>query len=92
MKAPKLIRTYCPRCKRHTEHSVSLYKKGKERKDAIGRRRYNRKLEGYGGQPKPIQHKFSKTTKKQSLKLRCKECSYTTHRNGIRLRKMEIQV
>ncbi|MFN4046211.1 MAG: 50S ribosomal protein L44e, partial [Acidilobaceae archaeon] len=31
MKFPKKIRTYCPRCNAHTEHSVSTYKAGQRR-------------------------------------------------------------
>jgi len=51
VKYPKIRRTYCPRCKRHTEHSVSVYKKGKDRALAEGARRYARKKRGYGSQP-----------------------------------------
>ena len=29
MKVPKIMRTYCPKCKTHTEFQVSLYKAGK---------------------------------------------------------------
>jgi len=90
MKAPKLISTYCPRCKKHTEHTVTLYKKGKDRALAIGNRRYTRKQRGYGGQRVEEQRKFAKTTKKMSLKLACKACGYVIQRHGVRLRKLEI--
>jgi large subunit ribosomal protein L44e len=90
MRVPSVMRVHCPRCKTHTEHSVSLYKKGRERVLSQGRRRYNRKLTGYGSQPKPEQKKFAKTTKKQSLVLKCKKCGYTLMRYGIRLKKLEI--
>lgn len=90
MKAPREIKTYCPRCRRHQLHSVSLYKRGKERKLAAGRRRYDAKQKGYGGQKKPIQRKTAKITKKQVLKLTCRECGHISHREGIRLRKLEI--
>ena len=91
MKTPKVIMTYCPRCKKHTEHAVSLYKKGKERVLAEGTRRYRRKQKGYGGQKKPKQRKTAKTTKKQSLKLKCKVCGYIIQRAGIRAKKIEIK-
>ena len=39
-----------------------------------GKRRYDRKQQGYGGQTKPILHKKAKTTKKVTLRLECKEC------------------
>ena len=54
MRYPKEKRTYCPKCKTYTEHSVSLYKKGKDRKMAEGARRYRRKKQGYGSQPKHL--------------------------------------
>jgi len=91
MKAPKNIETYCPRCKKHTTHTVTLYRKGKERTLAAGRRRFNRKKEGYGGQPKPEQRKTAKTTKKMTMQLSCRDCGYVLQRLGIRLGKLEIK-
>ena len=91
MKVPKVIRTYCPRCKTHRDFSVSIYKKGRERSMSEGRRRYDRKQSGYGGQKKPVQKRFAKTTKKQMLRLACKKCGYVLQRTGIRLRKMEVK-
>ncbi len=91
MKAPKEINTYCPKCRKHQPHRVSLYKKGKERALAEGARRHEREKKGYGGQKYPLQRKFSKTTKKQTLKLTCKACGYTSHKNGIRLKKLTIE-
>ena len=90
LKIPATIRTYCPRCRKHTEHKVTLYKKGKDRALAIGARRHERELHGYGGQKYPIQRKKAKLTQKQTLKLICKECGYTIHKKGIRLKKLEI--
>ena len=56
---PKTKRTYCPsdKCKKHTLHKISQYKKGKDNQMAQGTRRYHRKQQGFGGQPKPIFHK-----------------------------------
>ncbi len=90
MKVPKTSTTYCPKCKKHTEHTISLYKKGRDRPLAEGNRRYARKNEGYGGQRDPRQRKISKTTKKQSLMLKCKICGRIIQKAGIRLRKLEI--
>ncbi len=39
-----------------------------------GKRRYDQKQAGFGGQTKPIFHKKAKTTKKIGLRLECKEC------------------
>ncbi|MCP8310060.1 MAG: 50S ribosomal protein L44e [Candidatus Methylarchaceae archaeon HK01B] len=90
MKIPKEIRTYCPRCKRHTAHSVAIYKKGKERSMALGSRRHAEDKKGYGGQKFPELKRSAKTTKKQTLKFKCKDCNYQIVRYGIRLKKMEI--
>ena len=90
MKVPKQIRTYCPRCNTYTVHSVSLYKKGPERELSQGRRRYERKKKGYGSQPKPVQKKLVKATKKQTLKLKCRDCGYIIHKKGIRIKGIEL--
>jgi ribosomal protein L44E len=41
---------------------------------AQGKRRYDRKQSGYGGQTKPVFHKRAKTTKKVVLRLECTQC------------------
>lgn len=51
---PKTRRTHCRKCNCHSAHRVSQYKKTKERTTAQGRRRYDRKQLGFGGQTKPI--------------------------------------
>jgi hypothetical protein len=38
-------------------HKVTQYKKGKDSLAAQGKRRYDRKQSGYGGQTKPVFHK-----------------------------------
>ncbi|KAF9930295.1 inner nuclear membrane protein enriched at telomere/subtelomere region, partial [Linnemannia zychae] len=52
---PKTRNTYCKgkTCKKHTAHKVSQYKTGKASLFAQGKRRYDRKQSGYGGQTKP---------------------------------------
>jgi large subunit ribosomal protein L44e len=87
---PKETKTYCPKCKQHQAHAVTLYKPGKPRALAIGARAHERKKRGYGGQKYPIQREFAKTTKKQTLKLKCKVCGYQRHKDGMRLRKLAI--
>ena len=90
MKIPKELRTFCPSCKHHTLHSISLYKKGKERASSWGARRQAGRKRGYGGQKFPELIRTAKTTKKAALKLKCKECNKEVMRKGIRLRKAEI--
>lgn len=41
-----------------------------------GKRRYDRKQRGYGGQTKPIFRKKAKTTKKIVLRLECTQCGF----------------
>jgi large subunit ribosomal protein L44e len=92
MKTPKETTTYCPKCKTHQSHAVSLYKTGKRRALAKGERRHElREKKGYGGQKFSRQRKFAKTTKKQTLKLKCKICGYTRHKKGMRLKKLVIE-
>jgi len=90
VKIPKELRTFCPSCKHHTLHSISLYKKGKERASSWGARRQAGRKRGYGGQKFPELIRTAKTTKKATLKLKCKECNKEVMRKGIRLRKAEI--
>ena len=90
MKFPRSMRTYCPRCKTHTEFSVSLYKAGKRKAAKLGERRQAIRKKGYGGQKFPLQHNQVKVSRKQSLQLECKECSYIMQRKGIRLKKVEF--
>jgi large subunit ribosomal protein L44e len=87
---PKETTTYCSKCKKHQAHSVSLYKAGKRRALAKGERHHAREKRGYGGQKYALQRVFAKTTKKQTLKLKCKTCGYMRHKDGIRLRKLNI--
>jgi len=63
-------------CRKHTPHKVTQYKKGKDSLAAQGKRRYDRKQSGYGGQTKPVFHKKAKTTKKVVLRLECTVCKY----------------
>lgn len=52
---PKTRRTFCKgKCKKHTMHKVTQYKKGKDSIFVQGKRRYDRKQRGFGGQTKPI--------------------------------------
>lgn len=72
---PKSKKAFCRfLCKKHTPHKVSQYKKGKESTKAQGRRRYDSKQKGFGGQKKPIFRKKAKTTKKVVLRLECSTC------------------
>ena len=90
---PKQMKTYCPgfKCKKHTLHKVSQYKKGKDSVNAQGKRRYDRKQKGFGGQTKPVFHKKAKTTKKVVLRLECTKCGYKLQRTLKRCKHFELQ-
>ena len=73
---PKEKMHYCRKCDTHTEHKISLYKKGKDNPKRQGNRRYAIKQKGFGGQTKPILRRKSKNTKKPVLKLKCTKCQH----------------
>jgi large subunit ribosomal protein L44e len=56
---PKKRKTFCKgkKCRKHTSHKVTQYKSGKASNYAQGKRRYDDKQMGYGGQTKPVFHK-----------------------------------
>ncbi|KAL8154445.1 hypothetical protein V2J09_012205 [Rumex salicifolius] len=89
---PKTKKTYCKNkeCKKHTLHKVTQYKKGKDSLAAQGKRRYDRKQSGYGGQTKPVFHKKAKTTKKIVLRLQCQSCKHMSQHSIKRCKHFEI--
>ena len=90
MKFPKKIKTYCPKCNKHTEHSVELAKKKSRRTMAQGQRRYLAKLKGYTSFPRP-QPDYEKATKRLDLRYKCSVCSKKHGRGqGWRAKKFEL--
>ncbi|MEM5871597.1 MAG: 50S ribosomal protein L44e [Candidatus Aenigmatarchaeota archaeon] len=93
MKFPKSINTYCPKCKKHTEHMVKVAKR-KARSSAHplsqAQRRFERKLKGYGSFPRPKARGEGKPTKKVDLRLTCKECGKAHTKKGFRVKKFEL--
>lgn len=90
MRIVKQSRKYCPKCNKPTIQAISIYKAGKQRNSALGARHHAEDKKGYGGQKFPELKRKAKTTKKQVLKYKCKECGFGTMKSGIRLRKLEI--
>merc|ERR1711956_61057 len=64
-------KTFSKSINKHATFKVTQYKAGKASFYAQGKRRYDRKQSGYGGQTKPVFHKKAKTTKKIVLRLEC---------------------
>jgi len=91
MKMNSSMNRYCPKCRAYREHTVSVYKKGKDRSLAEGARRMVKRTRGYGSFPKAIQKRFSKTTKKTSFKYKCKQCGHVLQTRGIRLKKVDFE-
>jgi len=91
MKFPRTLRRYCPTCRSHHVHNVSLYKKGKERTLNQGRRRLERKKRGYGSFPKEIFHRNSKINKRSTPLLECTECGKKHYAKSYRVKKFELQ-
>ncbi len=75
MKVPNQKNIYCPKCNKHTEHRLKLFKSGQARAMSIGTRSNIRKHKrGYGGKAK-----HTATVKKQNKKpayiAECAVCS-----------------
>mmetsp|Transcript_52835 Transcript_52835/g.132885 ORF Transcript_52835/g.132885 Transcript_52835/m.132885 type:complete len:107 (-) Transcript_52835:55-375(-) len=75
---PKTRKTHCPskECRSHQLHKITQYKTGRASLFAQGKRRYDMKQKGFGGQTKPVFHKKAKTTKKIVLMLTCQKCKH----------------
>jgi len=73
---PKTRKTFCPNCGKHRNFKVTQYKTGKASLFAQGKRRYDRKQQGFGGQSKPVFKKKAKTTKKIVLRMECMTCKH----------------
>lgn len=102
MKLPKLIRRYCPYCKKHTEHKVALNKRKNPRSMTYGsklrarRRGSARGLGNLGRYSKPAITKFKMTGKKSSkktdLRYECRECKKQhMQKKGFRTKKIEFK-
>lgn len=101
MKIPKKLRKYCPYCRKHTEHTIKLLKASRKRGSLkAGQRRFERKLEGYGGFPKPTMSRKeggykgrygSKTTKKVQILLTCTVCKRSHNMRGWRVKRAEVK-
>lgn len=101
MKIPKLIKRYCPYCKKHTEHKVAQSKKKAASSLSWGskyRMQKRGKCTGTGNKGKLSKKAMSgwkrygkKATKKTDLRYTCSVCKKTHMQNqGIRAKKVEF--
>jgi large subunit ribosomal protein L44e len=102
MKIRKIMKRYCPFCRKHTEQKVSLAKKkgrnasrplskgSTPRVRARGLRRGAGNLGKYSKPPKP-KRSGKKMSKKTDFRYTCKECNKThTQGKGFRAKKVEL--
>ena len=94
MKYPKTMATYCPTCKKHAEHTISLNKRkarGSAHPQSHAQRRFKAKLKGYTSFPRPNPKGDGKPTKKVDLRLKCKKCGKMHKKKGFRSKKFEFK-
>ncbi|MBT3416962.1 hypothetical protein HON86_00315 [Candidatus Woesearchaeota archaeon] len=103
MKVPKSKKTFCKKCKTHTDHKVGENKttgnRGSLKKGSIARSRVRGLGRGFGNLgkwgSKPAISKFkrtgSKSSKKVSLKLTCKACNKCSILPMGRMKKVEFE-
>lgn len=101
MKNPKLEKTYCKKCKKHTEHKVSQLKTGTKRGSLKRGSLQRLEKRGSGRSGAGNKGKFSrpsnlgkrhgaKSTKKATFKLTCKECNTVAMKVARRAKKVEL--
>ncbi len=90
MNLPKVIKDYCKKCNKHTEHKLKQFKPGKARALAVGTRSHERKMKGYKGKHL-FPAKVKKPNKKPVFLAECTVCK-TKHYFVIhkRMKKVEL--
>ena len=90
MNIPKTMKTYCPKCKKHTAHNVGKIKfqKSPTKKGAMswGQVKQEKKIKGYTsklGGKKTVE----KQTKKSVLVIECPVCKKKQQRSYANLKK-----
>ncbi len=103
MKLPKKIKRYCPYCKKHTEHKISLVSTGGKRSalkhGSIERAKKRGRGRGLGNKgkwgSKPAVTKWkrkTKSTKKTNILYTCQECKKSHgQKKGKRTGKVQIE-
>jgi len=90
MNFPKIIKDYCKKCNKHTEHKVKIFKAGSGRALAEGNRKNVAKKKGYKGKYQ-FPAKIKKQSKKPTFLVECVVCK-AKHYFVIpkRMKKIEI--
>ncbi|MDE1868574.1 MAG: 50S ribosomal protein L44e [Candidatus Micrarchaeota archaeon] len=79
MEIKKEIMAYCPKCNKHTLHTVKMPSKGAQRAMSKATRRHDRAIRGYVGSVEPKIHP-KKLGKRQTVLLVCKDCKFPVNR------------
>lgn len=79
MEIKKEIMAYCPKCNKHTLHTVKMPSKSAPRALSVASRRHFRAIRGYVGSVEPKIHP-KKLGKRQTVLLVCKECKFNVNR------------
>ena len=94
MKFPKNMKTFCPTCKTHTEHTIKVNKqraRGAGHPTSKANRSKDRWKRGYGGHGKYSKPAVGKKpTQKIDLRLMCKVCKKMHMKKGFRAKKFEL--
>ena len=90
MQKPRIIKRYCPFCKKHTGHNVEKIKKRKASELKQGQRRFRRVMRGYRGFPRPKPEGREKTSRRVALKYTCTECKKSHQPATKRAKKFEV--
>ena len=104
MKKPKVMKRYCAKCKKHTEHKVAESKsRGRSKAHPLSRFGLTRLMgrglrRGVGNKGKfskpPIKNwklTGKKTTKKTDLRFTCSQCKKASvQTSGVRTKKLEL--
>lgn len=91
MKFPSKVRIFCPKCNKHTEHSIEIAKKRPRGTMTHGQRIFKRKMKGYGSFPREKPEGREKSSRRVDLRYKCAVCGRKhTHGAGWRAKKFEI--
>jgi large subunit ribosomal protein L44e len=97
VKIPARMRSYCPKCKKHTTMTVRRERTGRRGSGLVkGTRNANRHTSGSGNKGKYSKRAVSqtkmasKTSKKVDLRLTCTECKASWIRSNPRARRVEL--
>jgi len=88
---PRRMKTYWPKCKKHTEHEVHKVKKRKASEMKQGQRRFRRVMRGYRGFPRPKPEGREKTSRRIQIKLTCTVCKKSHQPPSQRAKKFVIE-